>query len=65
MIDRYYDELDSQQKKASTIIASAIEINRPVNLIKCLRALDICDGVVREVSAQEILDAKSQVGAGC
>ena len=32
--------------KASTI-ASAIEINRPVNLKKCLRALDFCDGVVR------------------
>ncbi|MCG8586521.1 MAG: pyridoxal-phosphate dependent enzyme, partial [Pirellulales bacterium] len=49
-------------------IASAIEINRPVNLTKCLRALDTCDGVVREVTDQEILDAKAQVGAcglGC
>ena len=45
-------------------IASAIEINRPVNLNKCLRALEVCDGVVREVSEQEILDAKAQVGAG-
>ena len=45
-------------------IASAIEINRPVNLDKCLRALDVCDGVVREVTDQEILDAKAQVGAG-
>src|SRR5205085_9736772 len=35
-----------------------------VNLTKCLRALDICNGVVREVSDQEILDAKAQVGAG-
>ncbi len=59
----YYDELDKQSAKADTI-ASAIEINRPVNLTKCLRALEFCDGVVREVTDQEILDAKAQVGAG-
>ena len=35
-----------------------------MNLDKCLRALDVCDGVVREVTDQEILDAKAQVGAG-
>ena len=63
MVCQYYDELDAQQRKASTI-ASAIEINRPVNLNKCLRALEVCDGVVRRVSDQEILDAKAQVGAG-
>jgi threonine synthase len=61
--DAYYNELDAQGRRASTI-ASAIEINRPVNLDKCLRALEVCDGVVREVSDQEILDAKAQVGAG-
>jgi threonine synthase len=59
----YYKELDSEIRKASTI-ASAIEINRPVNLRKCLRALQACDGVVREVSEQEILDAKAKIGAG-
>ena len=35
-----------------------------MNLTKCLRALETCNGVVREVSDQEILDAKAQVGAG-
>jgi threonine synthase len=59
----YYDELDRDRRRADTI-ASAIEINRPVNLNKCLRALETCDGVVRQVSEQEILDAKAQVGAG-
>lgn len=59
----YYDDLDKRRAKADTI-ASAIEINRPVNLTKCLRALDVCDGVVRKVNDQEILDAKAQVGAG-
>jgi threonine synthase len=63
----FYDEMDEQNRRASTI-ASAIEINRPVNYEKCLRALDVCDGVVREVTDQQILDAKAQVGAsglGC
>ena len=66
-VSAYYDELDRGNRKASTI-ASAIEINRPVNLNKCLRALEFCDGVVRCVTDQEILDAKAQVGAsgiGC
>lgn len=62
-IAAYYGELDQQGRRASTI-ASAIEINRPVNLHKCLRALETCDGVVREATDQEILDAKAQVGAG-
>jgi threonine synthase len=63
IVDSYYAELESGQKRADTI-ASAIEINRPVNLKKCLRALAACDGVARRVSDQEILDAKAQVGAG-
>jgi threonine synthase len=66
-ISRYYAALDASGKRAATI-ASAIEINRPVNLPKALRALERCDGVVREVSDQEILDAKAVVGArglGC
>src|SRR5207249_7482367 len=59
----YYASLDAGQVRATTI-ASAIEINRPVNLPKALRALDRCGGVVREASDQEILDAKAKVGAG-
>lgn len=62
-IDSFFADMDAQKRKASTL-ASAIEINRPVNLKKCLRALDTCDGVVRQVTDQEILDAKAQVGAG-
>ncbi len=62
-VDTYYQQLDTDRIKASTI-ASAIEINRPVNLKKCLRALHFCDGVVQMVSDQEIMDAKAWVGAG-
>ncbi len=63
LIESFYAQMDTEQRRASTL-ASAIEINRPVNLIKCLRALEACDGIVREVTDQEILDAKAQVGAG-
>jgi threonine synthase len=63
----YYRNLEAEQVRAATI-ASAIEINRPVNLPKALRALEHCGGVVREVTDQDILDAKAKVGAcglGC
>lgn len=63
LLGRFYAEMDAEGRRAETL-ASAIEINRPVNLHKCLRALDACDGVVREVSDQEILDAKAAIGAG-
>jgi threonine synthase len=63
IVEAYHGELDESKRKADTI-ASAIEINRPVNLGKCLRALETCDGVVREVDDQAILDAKAKVGAG-
>jgi threonine synthase len=63
VIDGYLNNLDAEKRRASTI-ASAIEINRPVNLPKALRAMDRCGGVVREATDQEIMDAKSKVGAG-
>jgi threonine synthase len=59
----YFQKLAEQHIRASTI-ASAIEINHPVNLPKALRALDRSGGVVREATDQEILDAKAKVGAG-
>jgi threonine synthase len=62
-VNNYYQEMDAEEKRASTI-ASAIEINRPVNLYKCIRALEWCNGLVREATDQQILDAKAQVGAG-
>lgn len=62
-IGSFYAQMDAENRRASTL-ATAIEINRPVNLMKCLRALDVCDGVVREVSDAAILEAKAQIGAG-
>jgi threonine synthase len=61
--DAYFRELDAAGRHADTL-ASAIEINHPVNLPKALRSLEWCGGVVREATDQEILDAKAQIGAG-
>jgi threonine synthase len=58
---KYYKEMDVSGARAKTL-ASAIEINRPVNLDKCLRAIDFMNGVVRHVSDEDILDAKAVVG---
>ncbi len=61
IIDDYYADLTARNYSPHTC-ASAIEISRPVNLKKCLRAIDICDGVVRAVTDEEILDAKAILG---
>lgn len=60
-VDAYYQHLNESGYRPQTL-ATAIEISRPVNLSKCLRALEICNGVVREVSEEEILEAKAVVG---
>jgi threonine synthase len=62
-VEQYFDELRRQRRKAATV-ASAIEILRPVNLPKALRALEATQGVVAAATDAEILEAKAQVGAG-
>lgn len=61
IIDDYYADLTARNFSPHTC-ASAIEIARPVNLKKCLRAIDICNGVVRAVTDVEICDAKAIIG---
>lgn len=61
VVDGYYAELTAKNYSPHTC-ASAIEISRPVNLKKCLRALDFCNGVVLSVTDEEIIDAKAQIG---
>mgnify|MGYP001576994074 CR=1 FL=1 len=61
VIDDYYADLTARDFSPHTC-ASAIEISRPVNLKKCLRAIDVCDGVVRAVTDEEIIDAKAVIG---
>ncbi len=61
VVDEFYADLTARQFSPHTI-ASAIEISRPVNLKKCLRSLDIMDGVVIAVPDEEISDAKALIG---
>ncbi len=66
-IDTFFKDLDAHDGRANTI-ASAIEINRPVNLVKALRAIEVMNGIVRRADDQEIMDAKALIGAhglGC
>src|SRR4051812_22616717 len=64
---KLYAAMDEANYHAHTI-ASAIEISRPVNLPKALRALEVMNGVVREVTDEEILEHRAMVarwGFGC
>lgn len=62
-----FARMDRAEEKARTV-ASAIEINRPVNLPKALRAIEEMNGVVRSVDDATILDHRALVarhGFGC
>jgi threonine synthase len=61
MIDRYYAYMEKEGIKPKTS-ASAIQIGRPANIVKALRALDFTDGVVMQVSDKEMSDGMSIVG---
>jgi threonine synthase len=60
-ICRLYEHFDKTGYKPHTV-ASAIEISRPVNLPKCLRALEVMNGLVRQVPDEDILEHKAMVG---
>ena len=67
VISKLYAAMDESHENAHTL-ASAIEINRPVNLPKALRALETMNGVVAEVSDDDILEHRAMVaryGFGC
>ncbi len=60
-VEQFYKQMDVDGYEAHTV-ASAIEIGRPVNLTKALRALEVMDGVVRQVDDETILEYKALVG---
>jgi threonine synthase len=67
IMQKLYAAMDESNYRPHTV-ASAIEISRPVNLPKALRALQIMDGVTREVSDEDILEHRAMVarcGFGC
>ncbi len=61
LIKDYYSYLDEKNIRPKTK-ATAIQIARPSNILKALRALEFTNGVVDEVSDQEMLDGMSIVG---
>lgn len=61
LIQKYYLDLDSKGIKPKTK-ATAIQIGRPANILKALRALEFTNGVVATVSDSEMLDGMAVVG---
>jgi threonine synthase len=61
MIECYYSFKDSKGVVPKTA-ATAIQIGKPANILKALRALDFTQGVVTEVSDKEMSDGMSIVG---
>ena len=61
MVDRYYAHLDKQGVRPKTH-ATAIQIGRPANIAKALRALDFTNGVVVQASDKDMSDGMSIVG---
>jgi len=61
LIERYYKKLDKQGVRPQTK-ATAIQIGRPANILKGLRALEFTNGVVTQVSDSDMLDGMSTVG---
>lgn len=61
MIKDYYAHLDKQGIRPKTK-ATAIQIGRPANILKGLRALEFTNGIVEKVSDAEMLDGMSIVG---
>lgn len=60
-VTKEYARMDAANERAHTV-ATAIEINRPVNLPKALRALHEMNGVVRSVDDNTIVEHKALVG---
>jgi threonine synthase len=61
MIERYYAHLDEKGMRPKTH-ATAIQIGRPANIVKALRALNFTNGVVVQVGDKEMADGMSIVG---
>ena len=61
LIENYYVKMNEEHIRPKTK-ATAIQIGKPANLLKGLRALEFTDGVVTTVTDKEMLDGMSIVG---
>ena len=62
LIDKYYKRMSEDENLKPKTKATAIQIGKPANITKGLRALDFTNGVVIQVSDSEMLDGMSSVG---
>ena len=61
LIQKYYKHMDDNGIRPKTK-ATAIQIGKPANIFKGLRALEFTNGIVEKVSDAEMLDGMSIVG---
>ena len=61
MIERYYAHKDKKGIRPKTN-ATAIQIGKPANIVKALRAIDFSKGMVVQVSDKDMTDGMSIVG---
>ena len=61
LIQKYYKHMDDRGIRPKTK-ATAIQIGKPANIFKGLRALEFTNGIVEKVSDAEMLDGMSIVG---
>ncbi|MFB5647118.1 MAG: pyridoxal-phosphate dependent enzyme, partial [Candidatus Nitrosomaritimum yanchengensis] len=61
LVYQYYEHLDNEGIRPKTK-ATAIQIGRPANILKGLRALEFTNGVVTTVTDAEMLDGMAVVG---
>ncbi len=62
LIQNLYDKMLEDESLKPKTKATAIQIGKPANITKGLRALDFTNGVVEEVTDTEMLDGMSVVG---
>jgi len=62
LIEKYYNHMNEDESLKPKTKATAIQIGKPVNITKGLRALEFTNGVVIQVSDKEMLDGMSAVG---
>ena len=61
LIDQYYSKMNDDGIRPQTK-ATAIQIGKPANILKGLRALEFTNGIVTSVTDNEMLDGMSVVG---
>lgn len=61
LIKKYYKFMDEKGIRPKTK-ATAIQIAKPANILKGLRALELTNGIVEQVSDSEMLDGMALVG---